>query len=561
MPPSVFDIYMEPAKKDGETRENRWDGLRLAVFCIGIADYARSTAAPLGNTLKDAERIYHEINMLPGCRAALLRNPKSKEEIYKRMRYDFLDYLARKPPEVVLIYHAGHGMQVHNDVYLIPASAACSDEHDLKQTCLSHLHVFEWLRQFVDTPAKSLYKKVHFMQILDICRDRVTQDTSVLDPDASAAPELWSICFSTSRGSVAADGDSNSHSPMAQALLDPAEGIFAPGVCLRQGIENACEHIRQTISQRPLMCGLEKLPHNFCLNSLAMDNNGLLAGSTGFKRGTRPHDLDLLEPEMFQGTPLKKRIQKHNQDRKVDTPLSKSFSILLKGVIKMSCNVELQQEQLQALADTLKTYDGNITSTKSEEMREIVDIVIAGSLDNSNTVSSSNPKVHKQNDKDRCSPCVGAARSKRRQGSGQATARPEGASHNYSPTRTRVVLEAIVADSRAQRAMPMSSKEAETSRQVDSKVSNTTGGDDGGELKMFSRVGESKDEGPDANGVTQEEKRIVMMSEIIPLVLQHISDCRMAEEEETYGVASVSRSKIELLVSFAKEPNKRDDIL
>jgi len=525
MPPSVFDICLEPAKKDGETWETRWDGLRLAVFCIGIADYARSTAAPLGNTLKDAERIYQEINTLPGCRAVLLRNPQSKEAIYKRMRYEFLDYLARKPPQVVLIYQAGHGMQVHNDVYLIPASAACSDEHDLKQTCLSHLHVFEWLRQFVDTPAKSLYKKVHFMQILDICRDRVAQDTSVLDPDASAAPELWSICFSTSRGSVAADGDSNSHSPMAQALLDPAEGIFAPGVSLRQGIENACEHIRQTISQRPLMCGLEKLPHDFCLNSLAMDNNGLLAGSTGFKRGTRPRDLDLFMTS--DQSPHKMRISRYNQDRKVDTPLSKSFSILLKGVIKMCCNVELQQEQLQALADTLKTYDGNIMSTKSKEMREIVDIVIAGSLDNSN-------------DKDRCSPCVGAARSKRRQGSGQATARPEGAPHNYPPTRTRVVLEAIVADSRVQQAMSMSSKEAETSRQVDSKVSKINGGDDGGELKIFSRVGESKDEVPDANGVTQEEKRIVMMSEIIPLVLQQISDCRMAEEEETYRIVMMS---------------------
>mmetsp|Transcript_36738 Transcript_36738/g.59262 ORF Transcript_36738/g.59262 Transcript_36738/m.59262 type:complete len:500 (-) Transcript_36738:39-1538(-) len=498
MPPSVSDIFLEPVKKDGESWETRWDGLRLAVFCIGIADYATATAAPLGNTLKDAERIYKEINTLPGCRAVLLGNPKSKDAIYKRMRYEFLDYLARKPPEVVLIYQAGHGMQVHNDVYLIPASAACSDAHALKQTCLSHLDVFEWLWQFVDTPAKDLRTKVHFMQILDICRDRVAQDTSVLDPDASAAPELWSICFSTSHGSVAADGDSNSHSPMAQALLDPAEGIFAPGVSLRQGIENACQHIRQTISQRPLMCGLENLPHNFCLNSLVMDNNGLLAGSTGFKRGTRPHDLDLSEPEMFQGTPLKMRIQKHNQDRKIDAPLGKSFSIVLKGVIKTCCNVELNSVQIQALADTLKTYDKNIVSTKSKEMREIVDIVIAGSLDNSN-------------DKDRCSPCVGAARSNR---------------------RTRVILEAIVAGSRAQHAMSMSSKKAETSRQVDSKVSNTNGGDDGGELKMFSRVGESKDEGPDANGVTQEEKRDVILSMIIPLFLEHISDCRMAEEEE-----------------------------
>jgi len=262
-----------------------------------------------------------------------------------------------------------------------------------------------------------------------------------------------------------------------------------------------------------------------------MDNNGLLAGSTGFKRGTRPRDLDLLEPEMFEDTPGKTRIKRHNEIRLVDTPLSKSFSILLKGVIKMCCNVELQQEQLQALADTLKTYDGNIVSTKSKEMREIVDFVIAGSLDNSN-------------DKDRCSPCVGAARNERRQGSGQATARPEGAPHNYPPTRTRVVLEAIVADSGAQQAMSMRSKEAETSRQVDSEVSKINGGDDGGELKIFSRVGESKDEGPDANGVTQEEKRIVMMSEIIPLVLQRISDCRMAEEEETYGVASVSSSNL-----------------
>ena len=135
-------------------------------------------------------------------------------------------------------------MQHDSNVFLIPTKAKCDDEMDLEDKCLSHIRVLEYLRKFLDEPARgTVYKpkSVKFVLIMDVCRvpGEFTLTDKISEPDQKKAPGCWSICYSTSRGSVAADGQQGSHSPLVLGLLDRQSGIFAPGVSLEQGIKNA----------------------------------------------------------------------------------------------------------------------------------------------------------------------------------------------------------------------------------------------------------------------------------------------------------------------------------
>ena len=85
------------------------------------------------------------------------------------------------------------------------------------------------------------------MLIMDMCRvpGEFALTNTISEPDQNKAPECWSICYSTSRGSVAADGAPGSHSPLVLGLLDPQSGIFAPGVSLKEGIGHACSVVEE----------------------------------------------------------------------------------------------------------------------------------------------------------------------------------------------------------------------------------------------------------------------------------------------------------------------------
>ena len=68
-----------------------------------------------------------------------------------------------------------------------------------------------------------------------------------------------------------------------------------------------------------------------------------------------------------------------NMESKRDThaPLQESTKKLLKGIVKQNFDVDLSDAQVQAVADLMKESD-QVSSTKSAEMKQIVDIVLAG---------------------------------------------------------------------------------------------------------------------------------------------------------------------------------------
>ena len=136
-------------------REDGWRGLRLAVLCIGVGAYAKHNGlGNLSNAVSDAEAVYKAVNECVGCRAAIIRDPADMLTIRKLLRDDFLKPSAESPPEVVVIFVAGHGLQRGQHVYLIPIKAAIEDETD-EEDRLFYLKVFEWLHTFLDSPAKT----------------------------------------------------------------------------------------------------------------------------------------------------------------------------------------------------------------------------------------------------------------------------------------------------------------------------------------------------------------------------------------------------------------------
>ncbi len=230
-------------------RDAGWEDLRLAALCIGVGAYPGPSR--LDNPVRDADALFDAINKLPDCRAAIVRDPPDKNAILVHLQ-NFLGELAalsaNQLPDVVMLVVASHGMQHESNVFIIPAQAKCDSKLNLERTCVSHLRVLEYLNECLDIKARrcamSQNQELKFLLIMDMYRVPgefefpLTQTIS--EPKQKNAPRCWSICYSTSRGSVAADGARGSHSPLVLGLLDPESGIFAPGVSLKEGIEHAC---------------------------------------------------------------------------------------------------------------------------------------------------------------------------------------------------------------------------------------------------------------------------------------------------------------------------------
>jgi hypothetical protein len=96
--------------------------------------------------------------------------------------------------------------------------------------------------------------------------DQATLSSS-LEPPAASTPIKWALCFSCSRDSTASDGAQGAHSPFAQELLDEKAGIFAAGVPLKGGLDEACRRLReQHRGQAPMPVGLPSIQEDWCFN-------------------------------------------------------------------------------------------------------------------------------------------------------------------------------------------------------------------------------------------------------------------------------------------------------
>jgi len=204
----------------------------------------------------------------------MLMDPKSKGDISEAIQKQFLEPLSSNPPEMLIIFYAGHGMGIGHDLFLLPTLAKYEDSDDRKEMCISHMEVLTWLKTYVDAhtiqlPRASTRPEVRFLLMLDICDifdSNSTQRLKIFDPaQHNTAPEFWSMCVCTSRGTVASDGDSQ-QSPFFTELLDPTHGIFASSVPLKSGIENACARMREKRIYLTVTKALERITPDFCLD-------------------------------------------------------------------------------------------------------------------------------------------------------------------------------------------------------------------------------------------------------------------------------------------------------
>ncbi len=130
--------------------------------------------------------------------------------------------------DVSLFYYAGHGMQLKGQNYLIPINALIESESDVKYESLNAGHVLGKMED-----AESAINIV----FLDACRNNPLA-RSFRNPNRGLAridaPMGTIIAYSTSPGSVAADGEDR-NSPFTKHLL---ENIKKPELTIEKVLKN-----------------------------------------------------------------------------------------------------------------------------------------------------------------------------------------------------------------------------------------------------------------------------------------------------------------------------------
>jgi len=248
--------YEEKAAHRGKVR---WGGLRVAGLCIGAGDYIDLT--PLSNAVRDAVAFNEKLNAMPGCRSNVKKNPEDLPRLIKAIRGFLEDANMRAdPPQVIVIYYAGHGIQEGGRVYLVPLNASREVVDDLDVECLSLDKLMQILRRDFDEHVrnKEMIAPV-FIVVLDSCREGLPgadlRGAMACEPNKDAAPLKYTILLSCSRTTTASDGPRGGHSPCASALLDPQRGLFAEGVSVRDAIAHMSASLQELHGQTPMSIG------------------------------------------------------------------------------------------------------------------------------------------------------------------------------------------------------------------------------------------------------------------------------------------------------------------
>ncbi len=192
-----------------------WSERAVSALCFGINTY--SSLEPLKNCEADAKAFAEQVRSLPDggnsrCVATVRTGAqlKSKADMEKAVREFVMTIDKGAPPRMVAITFSGHGIQVGEDILMLPSEVS-SEPHEVQKEGFSHNELFTIL-------CKEVHKKTHandvyYLLIIDACRE-TPQEPAVgflgtLDPlyrDAVGEEAMrWALCAGTSRGSPAAD--------------------------------------------------------------------------------------------------------------------------------------------------------------------------------------------------------------------------------------------------------------------------------------------------------------------------------------------------------------------
>jgi len=257
-----------------DTGRKRWEdcwsqGNHVQALCIGVSEYTELNTLP--NAVLDAKRIAHCVDELGRNKSQIVANPMSKSEL-KREVQDFVRRIDRdRPPRIVLVFYAGHGMQEGDAIYLLPAKVNPKTPEELKLQGLSHDELFKSLKRVDDAIKRQTgVENVLYLVILDTCRESLEwsqvvagYSPEIQEPLSENRPEHWLLFTSTSRRATAYDGDDGRNSPFTQALMSVECGLFNPFVPLNQALKLVCKKLGE---QKPCLMPAQNIPNKLCLH-------------------------------------------------------------------------------------------------------------------------------------------------------------------------------------------------------------------------------------------------------------------------------------------------------
>jgi uncharacterized caspase-like protein len=211
----MFAMVLIVAGTAGATAEPR-----LALV-IGNSDYAFSPR--LDNPVNDARLMDAKLRSV-GFDVTLAQNLD-----YQPMKRAFLDFTERVrhagPQAVALIYYSGHGIQVHDQNYLVPTNAKLDREIDADVEGIPLNGVLSYLEDA---------QPHEMIVILDACRDNPlksgTRSVAQRGLARITTPRSSFVAYSAEPGSTASDG-SGQDSPFTLAL---SQYIDRPGLTIDQ---------------------------------------------------------------------------------------------------------------------------------------------------------------------------------------------------------------------------------------------------------------------------------------------------------------------------------------
>ncbi|MBD9496411.1 caspase family protein [Ensifer sp. ENS01] len=200
------------------------------ALLIGNSRY--EVATPLRNPENDIEIVGAALEK-SGFAVTKVANAKASDTLAAIEA--FVKRLAVAENPVVMVYFAGHGVQLAGENYLLPVDAKLGSEEELRSVALS----LGELTRRLDAVKSSLQ-----IVVLDSCRNNPFEQTRGLRRGLATAPERLGriVAYSTSPGNVATDGDTGA-SPYATAL---AESVTIPGL----SIEGVFKRVRATVQER-----------------------------------------------------------------------------------------------------------------------------------------------------------------------------------------------------------------------------------------------------------------------------------------------------------------------
>jgi len=216
------------------------EGPRLLAVCVGIDEYTQPTISPLRAGVRDARAVAQAVSQVAGAAEddVVLLTSDAAQDTRLPTRSNILQALrwaqkTAKPPDVFLLYFAGHGVSPAGKSYILPMDAVPSDDIMLVQTALP----VDTLRELL-----SGIRCAHQVVVLDCCRNDPSAGRG--EGASSASPELIRDVAMLGRAGAETAGAktssvlfSCSEGERSYERADGVNGVFT--YCLVEGLRGA----------------------------------------------------------------------------------------------------------------------------------------------------------------------------------------------------------------------------------------------------------------------------------------------------------------------------------